>query len=115
MPLQPYIIFLQDRERGGTNTNIQGASSQSAGPSSGPERKSRLFSKDKSSAFSLKQQKQGSSNANNTAAASIMASASSSSVLGAGSSGGNRIAVASSLSSAVSNAATSSIGDNVRL
>ena len=30
------------------------------------ERKSRLFSKDKTSAFSLKQQKQGSSNANSS-------------------------------------------------
>ena len=77
--------------------------SASGGGAGNSDRKSRLFSKDKTSAFSLKQQKQNSSNANNS---SNHGMSSSGHMAGTGSSGssmldrnpagsGNRIASSS--------------------
>ena len=79
-------------------------------PQTGPmpasnERKSRLFSKDKTSAFSLKQQKQGSSTTSASNSAQTATSAMTAAVLAAdrGSSGGSRGATASSNTSDVAN------------
>lgn len=79
-------------------------------PQTGPmpasnERKSRLFSKDKTSAFSLKQQKQGSSTTSASNSASTSATSAMTAVLaaGGGSSGGSRGATASSNQSDVAN------------